>query len=62
MNRKLKARIVLQYGTQADFAQLIGEEETIVSRIVRGRRKLNPEKEGKWAKALGCRVEDIFTD
>jgi plasmid maintenance system antidote protein VapI len=36
MNLILKAKIVENYGTQADFAQVIGIDETIVSRVVRG--------------------------
>lgn len=54
MNKKLKARIFDQYGTQADFAQKIGVQESFVSRIIRGRRSLSPEELKRWSKALGC--------
>jgi len=60
MNRVLKARIVEMYGTQVDFAQAIDTDETIVSRVVRGRRELDTLRQNQWAMALDCRKEDIF--
>ncbi len=62
MNRVLKAKIVERFGTQADFAEAIDTDETIISRIIRGRRQLDSEKRFIWAKALGCKPEDIFED
>ena len=52
MNRKLKARIVETYGSQADFAAALRIDESIVSRIIRGRRVLSPEDTEKWARIL----------
>lgn len=52
MNKKLKAAIVGKYGSQADFAQVVGVDETIVSRIVRGRRELSEEEKTRWAAIL----------
>jgi plasmid maintenance system antidote protein VapI len=60
MNRTLKARIIEKYGTQADFAQIMGIDETIVSRVVRNRRELAREKKQEWAKALDCNPQDVF--
>jgi len=54
MKRRLKARIIEQYGTQADFAQRIMFDESLVSRIIRGRRSLSPEDAKRWSKALKC--------
>jgi len=54
MNKKLKAIIIEQYGSQADFAQKIGVDEPKVSRIIRGRRSLSPEDLQRWSKVLGC--------
>jgi plasmid maintenance system antidote protein VapI len=62
MNWKLKQRIIEEYGSQVDFAQTIKVNETLVSKIVRGRRTLVPEKQLIWAKALGCKTKDIFAD
>jgi len=60
MNRKLKARIFLKFGTQADFAQAIGEYRSVVSEVVRGRRELSDHKQIEWAMALGCQPIDVF--
>ena len=37
INKKLKARIFEVFGTQGDYAQQIGEDETLVSKIICGR-------------------------
>jgi hypothetical protein len=60
MNKKLKSIIILKFGTQADFAQSIGEYQTVVSEVVRGRRQLSDHKELEWAMALGCHTKEIF--
>ena len=62
MNRKLKARIIERFGTQADFGEAIGIDDSIISKIIRGRRTLDPERQLIWAKALGCKPKDIFAD
>lgn len=62
MNNKLKAKIIEKYGTQVDFALKNGTDETFVSKIIRGRRQLDPEKQFIWAKALACKTADIFPD
>ena len=62
MNKKLKAAIIMRYGSQADFAVAIDTDETIISRIIRGRRQLDSKTQLIWAKALGCRPEDIFAN
>ena len=57
---KLKGRIVEKYGTQADFAMEIKEDESLVSRVIRGRRQINPEKQKTWARALGCGQKEFL--
>ena len=54
MNKKLKAKIIEQFGSQADFAQEIQVDESIISRIVRGRRVLSPEDQAMWCRILEC--------
>lgn len=61
MNRKLRIKIVEKFNTQADFAQAVGKDEALISRIVRGRRKLTNENKIEWAKKLDCRPEEIFS-
>lgn len=60
MNRALKGKIVEFFGTQADFAQALGIDESVVSRVVTGRKKLNGELKRKWAEFLRCSPSDIF--
>ena len=62
MNKILKAKIFEIHGTQADFAKEIDTDETIVSRVVRGRRKLKPAIQRLWADALQCNPKDIFAN
>lgn len=54
MNRRLKAKIIERFGSQADFSQKIGVDESVISRVIRGRRVLSPEDQAKWSKVLGC--------
>jgi len=60
MNKKLKAKIIERFGSQADFAQAIKTDETIVSRVVRGRRTLNPEAQKTWGKVLLCDLKEVL--
>ena len=60
MNLKLKFRIMEIYGSQADFAQIVGEDETLVSRVIRGRRTLSPVKKEMWARKLRSSVKTLF--
>jgi len=60
MNRKLKAKIVEVFGTQADFAKSMGLHSSRVSTVVRRRWDLSDEEQKQWAAALGCNPSDIF--
>ena len=60
MNWDLKTKIVEIFGTQADFAQAVKVDETIVSRIVRGRRQLDLKQQNQWARALNSDPEELF--
>ena len=60
MNVKLKLKIIEKYGSQADFAQALKINETAISRIIRGRKKLPDDQRKIWAKALHCDPDDIF--
>jgi transcriptional regulator with XRE-family HTH domain len=62
MNRKLKAKIVEKFGTQSDFANVVSVDETLVSKIVRGRRELPEDTKRAWADALGSEISEIFFD
>ena len=60
MNHELRKKIIEQFGSQLSFAFQIGEQDNTVSKVVRGWRKISPEKQKKWAKALGCKPKDVF--
>ncbi|UCF83759.1 MAG: XRE family transcriptional regulator [Desulfobacteraceae bacterium] len=60
MNRTLKLAIIREFGTQADFSMAIREDESIVSRVIRGRRSLSSEKKKEWAKVLKSKPQELF--
>jgi len=62
MNWNLKVKIVETFRSQADFAMAVKERESIVSKVIRGRRRLSREKQEKWAKILKCQPEEIFKE
>ncbi len=57
MNKKLKGKIIEEFGSQSDFAQAMKLDESVISRIVRGRRSLSAEDLKKWSRVLGCGPE-----
>lgn len=57
MNKKLKAKIIEEYGSQADFAQVMKLDESVISRVINGRRSLNDEDLKEWSRVLGCGPE-----
>lgn len=54
MNKELRLKILEAFGTQSDFAAKIGKHESMVSRVVRGRKALSKEDARVWSEALGC--------
>lgn len=62
INTKLKARIVLKYGSQANFAHDMKIDESVVSRVIRNRRPLRAKEQQRWATALDCNPCDIVPE
>ena len=60
INWELKKKISDMGFTQGSFAEKVGIWETIVSEVTRGKRNLSDRQEQVWAKALKCKVTDIF--
>ena len=60
MNLVLKFSILQKFGRQADFAQATGLGETILSRIVCGRRQPTDEQKSIIAKKLGVPAGELF--
>ena len=60
MNNKLKSLIVLNYGTQGDFAVAVNTREPKVSRVIRERDNLSDAEQQRWAEILGTDRAEIF--
>lgn len=56
----LKFAILTKYGCQGDFAINLRVHESLVSRVIRGRRSLPPEEQARWAEALDRPVDELF--
>ena len=56
----LKIKILEKFPSQADFAQAVKADESLVSRIIRGRRQLPLDKQYQWAKALNSTPKELF--
>ena len=50
----LKAKIIETFGTQADFGQALGVDDSVISRVLRGRKKLTKICAATWLKKLKC--------
>ena len=56
----VKGRIIQKFGSQWKFATAINVQESIVSKVLNGRRKLDQDGKKTWARALDCKPEDLF--
>ena len=54
MNKQIRLSILTKFDSQADFAQVLNIDESIISRVLRGRRKLSKHDVEKWIKVLKC--------
>ena len=61
MNKVLKLRIIEKFDSQIEFAGVIGVDESIVSKVVRGHRALSGPERTRWAAALGSTVKTLFS-
>ena len=62
INKKLKARIVEQYLSQIDFADVVGVNDVLISKVIRGHRTLSETEKSRWAETLECKPVEIFRD
>lgn len=60
MNVVLKISILQKFPYQADFAKAVGVNETVLSRIVKGRREPTPEQKNKMARILEVPADELF--
>ncbi len=54
MERTIRREILKRFDNQGDFAQKLGMNETQVSRVLHGRRKLTRDEAKAWADVLEC--------
>ena len=45
---------------QQDFARLVGDHPSFVSRVINGWWNLDEARKIRYARVLGCRREDLF--
>jgi transcriptional regulator with XRE-family HTH domain len=48
--------------TQDEFAKIVGDDPAVVSRIVTGQQEPTAVRKIRYAKALGKRVGELFTE
>lgn len=60
MNINLKIEIMKKFGTQYDFAAKLGVNESLVSKVIRGRRVLNGTEQERWAAVLEKEAKEVF--
>jgi len=61
-NVKLKTAIWEKGLCQKDFARVVGDHHTFVSRVVNGWVNLDEARKIKYAKALGKKTEEVFSE
>jgi transcriptional regulator with XRE-family HTH domain len=62
MNRALKAKIILNHGSQENFCEHMKVSRSLVSNVIHGRRELPFEKRVLWAVHLKCSLDEIFPE
>jgi hypothetical protein len=48
------------FRSQTAFAYVLEENNAFVSMVINGWKTPDNEKQYRWAKALGCKLEEIF--
>ena len=61
-NIKLLFAIISKDLKQRDFAGMVGDHFTTVSKVINGRLNLDKDHQKRYADALGLNVGDIFED
>jgi len=60
-NLELKYQIIKKFGSQADFAMALKCDESVISRILRGRRPMDPLTARLWSETLNIDVTQFFS-
>lgn len=59
-NLRLKARIVLLYGTAQDFSTVISMPACKISNVISNRHEVSRWTKALFANRLECKIMDIF--
>ncbi len=62
MNKELKGEIIKKFGSQFEFARVIGWHEATVSRVIRGHLVLDGATKSRWAEVLGVEAKRLFQE
>ena len=62
VNVKLWAAIREQGLTQADFAGIVGDDPSVVSRVINGRWNADEMRKRKYSRVLRMKPDDLFQD
>ena len=62
VNAKLWEAIKSRGLMQQDLAKIVGDDPSVVSRIVNGVWNPNEERKIRYARALGMKVEQLFEE
>lgn len=57
---KLRGRIIEKYGSQGEFAKIVGCSLSFLSQYLNGKKKLDQPTIDKWANALDIESVDIY--
>ena len=60
LNPILHNKILIKFWSQKNFADKLGIDAAVVSKVICGRIKLTEEDQKRWARLLGCKAESIF--
>ena len=61
-NIKLLSAIRERGFRQVDFAKVVGDHHTFISRVINGWINLDDARKAKYARALGKKIKELFDD
>ena len=59
-NLKLLVAIRRRGLRQGEFAKLVGDSASLISRVINGRENLDEERKLRYARTLKCHPEELF--
>jgi hypothetical protein len=59
-NLRLKARIVLMYGTAEDFSTVVSMSSCKISNVISNRHEVSSWTKALFANRLECKIMEIF--